>query len=148
METNKDLNRQVVNNAAYGKTNSAYPGQNIGLTLDNVKKFVDNAKKIQGTTFLSAVGTVTPSVQLPATAKMIVGIVFGGNAANTDTFTMLINEERAISVGSVHAFLEQSGKPQIGFYEFVRPVASSTSINLSYTSAAAGNNILFSVWYI
>lgn len=144
---NKDLNRQLVNNAAFGKTNSAYPGQNMGLSLDNVKKLVDNARKIQGTVFTSAIGTVTPSIQLPATAKYIVGIVFGGAPIQSDTFTMLINEERAIATASVHAFSEQTGKPQIGYYEFIRPVASSTSINISYTSTAA-NNIIFSVWYV
>ena len=144
---NKDLNRQLVNAAADGKTNSAYAGQNMGLSLEQVKKLVDNSKKLQGTVFTSAAGTVTPSVQLPATAKMIVGICFGGASANTDTFTMLINEERAISTASVHSFSEQTGKPQAGYYEFIRPVASSTSINLSYTSTAA-NTIIFNVWYI
>ena len=144
---NKDLNRQLVNNAAYGKTNSAYAGQNAGLSLEQVKNLVDNAKKVQGTVFTTAVGSVSPSVQLPATAKFIVGICFGGAPIQTDTFTMLINEERAIATASVHSFSEQTGKPQVGYYEFIRPVASSTSINLSYTSTAA-NTVIFNVWYI
>ena len=144
---NKELNRQLVNAAAYGKTNSAYAGQNMGLSLDQVKKLIDNAKKIQGTIFTTAAGSVSPSVQLPATAKMIVGICFGGSPLQSDTFTMLINEERAIATASVHSFSEQTGKPQNGYYEFIRPVASATAINLSYTSTAA-NTVIFNVWYI
>lgn len=144
---NKEANRQLVNNAAFGKTNSAYPGQNMGLSLQSVKDLIENAKKIQGVSFISAAGVVTPSIQLPATAKYIVGICFGGNPLQTDTFTMLINEERAIATASVHAFSEQTGKPEAGYYKFLRPVASSTAINLSYTSTAA-NTIIFNVWYV
>ncbi len=104
-EINKARARQVVNASAFGKTNNAYPGQNMGLSLEQVKRLVDEAKKIQGTTFISAIGSVT-------------------------------------------AFSQQTGKPQLGYYEFVRPVASATAINLNYTSAVAANVILFSVWYV
>ncbi len=147
-EINKARARQVVNASAFGKTNNAYPGQNMGLSLEQVKRLVDEAKKIQGTTFISAIGSVTPSIQLPATAKFIKGIIFSGTIAAADTFDLLINEERAISTGSVTAFSQQTGKPQLGYYEFVRPVASATAINLNYTSAVAANVILFSVWYV
>ncbi len=147
-EINKARARQSVNASAFGKTNNSYPGQNMGLSLDQVKRLVDEAKKIQGTTFISAIGTVTPSIQLPATAKFIKGIIFSGTTAPADTFDLLINEERAIATGSVTAFQQQTGKPQLGYYEFVRPVASATAINLNYTSGVAANTILFSVWYV
>lgn len=147
-EINKARARQSVNAAAFGKTNNAYPGQNMGLSLEQVKKLVDESKKIQGTSFISSVGTVTPSIQLPATAKFIKGIIFSGTIAPADTFDLLINEERAIATGSATSFSQQSGKPQLGYYEFVRPVASATAVNLNYTSATAANVILFSVWYV
>lgn len=147
-EINKARARQSVNAAAFGKTNNAYPGQNMGLSLEQVKKLVDESKKIQGTSFISSVGTVTPSIQLPATAKFIKGIIFSGTIAAADTFDLLINEERAIATGSATSFSQQSGKPQLGYYEFVRPVASATAVNLNYTSATAANVILFSVWYV
>ena len=67
---------------------------------------------------------------------------------NHTHFDLLINEERAIATGSVTAFQQQTGKPQIGYYEFVRPVASATAVNLNYTSGTAANTILFSVWYV
>ena len=75
-EINKARARQVVNASAFGKTNNAYPGQNMGLSLEQVKQLVNEAKKIQGTSFNTAIGTVTPSIQLPATAKFIKGIIF------------------------------------------------------------------------
>jgi hypothetical protein len=147
-EINKARARQVVNASAFGKTNNAYPGQNIGLSLEQVKKLVDNAKKIQGIAFNTAIGTITPTIQLPATAKYIVGFLFSGTTAPADTFDLLINEERAINTGSVTSFEQQTGKPQIGYYEFLRPVASATAVNLNYTSLVAANVVLFSIWYV
>ena len=106
MENNqffKNQARKVTTNAAFGKTNSSAPGQNMGLSLEQVKQFVSDAEKVVGITFTSAAGTITPNIQLPATAKYIKGFVFS-NTVNTDTFDLLINEERAIATGSAAAF--------------------------------------------
>jgi len=140
--------RATVTNSAYGKTNNAHPGQNMGLTLADVKKIVDNAQKVVGTTFTSAAGVTTPNVQIPATAKYIVGFVFGGQPAATDTFSMLINEERCIDNASVNAYQSQVGKPLAGYYEFFRPVAGATAINLSYNSIAGGTQVTFQIVYV
>jgi hypothetical protein len=146
---NKNLARSVVNKSAFGKTNSAYPGQNMNLSLEQVKKLVDNAEKIVGLIFTSAAGTITPNIQLPATAKFIKGFVFSGTPANTDTFELLINEERAISGAAVLSFQATNAKPsRKSYYDFVRPIASSTAINLNYTSIAGGATITLQVIYV
>jgi hypothetical protein len=144
---NKNLARQVVQNASFGKTNSAYPGQNMGLSLEQVKSAIDNAKKVQGVSFTSAIGTVTPNVQLPATAKLIKGFCFAGSFLNTDTFDLLINEEKVVSTGSVQAYGTSTGKPLQGYFELQRPVASSTAISLNYISTGA-NTVIFQVVYV
>jgi len=145
--TAKAFGRKTNNRAAFGKTNSAHPGQNMGLTLDDVKQLVDEAPKVVGTTFTSAAGTVNPNVQIPATAKYIVGFVFTGGAA-TDTFSLLINEERAIDNSSTQPYLAAVGKPLEGYYPFMRPVAGATSINLSYVSLAGAAQVTFQIVYI
>jgi hypothetical protein len=61
---------------------------------------------------------------------------------------MLINEERAIDTGAVQAFQAAAGKPLAGYFDFMRPVAGSTAINLNYTSAVAGASVNFQVVYI
>lgn len=139
--------RAVITNSSYGKTNNAHPGQNMGLTLSDVKKIVDNAQKVVGTTFTSSAGTSNPAVQIPATAKYIVGFVFTGGAA-TDTFSLLINEERAIDNSSTQPYLAAVGKPLEGYYPFMRPVAGATSINLSYVSLAGAAQVTFQIVYI
>ena len=139
--------RAVVTNSAYGKTNNAHPGQNMGLTLADVKKLVDNAQKVVGSTFTSAAGTSNPAVQIPATAKYIVGFVFTGSAA-TDTFSLLINNERAIDNSSTAPYLAGTGKPLEGYFPFMRPVAGATSINLSYVSIAGGAQVTFQIVYV
>jgi len=140
--------RRVVDAAGFGKVNTAYAGQNAGLSLEEVKRLVDVAPKVVGTTFTTAAGTITPNVQLPATAKFIIGFVFAGTPNAADTFDMLINEERAIDTGAVQAFQAATGKPLAGYFEFMRPVAGSTAINLNYTSAVAGGSVNFQVVYI
>ena len=145
---NKAIASRVVTDAAFGKTNNAHPGQNMGLSLEQVKNLVDNAEKVVGVSFTSTAGTVTPNIQLPATAKYIKGIVFAGNPANSDTFTLLINEERAIQTAGVAAYQATTGKPQKGYVDFMRPVASATAVNLNYTSIAGGQAIVFQVVYV
>jgi hypothetical protein len=151
MENNefyKNQARKVGANAAFGKTNSAYPGQNMGKSLEQVKNLVENSEKVVGVSFTSAAGTVTPNIQLPATAKYIKGFAFT-HTVNTDTFDLLINEERAISNGAAFAFTADTGKPsKKAYYEFMRPVASSTAITLNYNSVAGGNLIVLQVIYV
>lgn len=140
--------QRAVNASGFGKVNTAYPGQNAGMSLEQVKQLIDVAPKVIGTTFTTAAGTVTPNVQLPSTAKYMIGIVFAGAPAAADTFDMLINEERAVDTGAVQAFQAAAGKPLAGYFEFLRPVAGATAINLVYTSAAAGNAVNFQIVYI
>lgn len=147
MDIRKNLARAVVKTSSMGKTNSAYPGQNMGLSLNEVKEYVDNAKKVQGVSFTTAIGTVTPNVQLPSTAKMIKGFVFAGSPTATDTFNLLINEERVVSTGSVAAFQSSTGKPLMAYFELMRPVASATAVTLEYTSGAV-NTVIFQIVYV
>lgn len=150
MENNnfyKGIARKVGANASFGKTNSAYPGQNMGKSLEQVKDLVENSEKVVGITFTSTAGTITPNIQLPATAKYIKGFVFS-NAVATDTFDLLINEERAIATGSAFAFSAQSGKPNKSYFDFARPVASATAVQLNYTSVVGGTLIVLQVIYV
>lgn len=143
----KDQARKVGSAAAYGKTNSAYPGQNMGKSLEQIKQMVENAEKIVGVSFTSTAGTITPNIQLPATAKYIKGFTFS-NVNATDVFDLLINEERAIANGSAFAFNVDTGKPNKSYFEFLRPVASSTAIQLNFTSVAGGRLIVLQVIYV
>lgn len=146
---NKNLARSVVNKSAFGKTNSAYPGQNMNLSLDQVKNLVDNAEKVVGLVFTSAIGTITPNIQLPATAKYIKGFVFSGTPNPTDTFELLINEERAISGAAVLSYQATQSKPsKKAYFDFMRPIASSTAINLNYSSFVGGGVITLQVIYV
>ena len=144
----KMAGRSVVAASAFGKTNNAHPGQNMGLSLEQVKKLVDNAQKVKGTSFTSIAGTTQPNVQIPATAKYIVGFSFAGTITAADTFNLIINNERAIDTGSVQAYQVNTGKPEKAYYDFFRPVASATAINIEYTSAVAGSAVVFQLIYI
>jgi len=144
----KAAGRAVGINSGFGRVNTSHPGQNMGLTLEDVKSLVDNAQKVIGIQFTSVAGTTTPNIQIPATAKYIVGFCFAGAPAATDIFTLTINNEQAISNGSVIAYQANTGKPQIGYYDFFRPVAGATAINLAYTSLAGGAVVNIQLIYV
>lgn len=144
----KKLGQINVRNSGFGKTNSAHPLQNMGYTLDQVKSLVDNAEKVIGINFTSIAGTTQPNIQIPATAKYMVGFAFAGAGANSDTFSLLINNERAIDNGSAQAYQINTGRPDTAYFQFFRPVAGATAINLNYTSLAGGTAIVFQLIYI
>jgi len=148
MDYSKQAGRTIVQRAAYGQTNNSHPLQNMGMTLEQVKLLVDKAQKVIGINFTSIAGTTSPNIQIPATAKYMIGICFAGAGATTDTFNLLINNERTIDNGSCQAYQVATGKPQIGYFEFFRPVAGATAINLNYTSIAGGTAIVFQIIYI
>ena len=75
-------------------------------------------------------------------------LFFAGAGATTDTFSLLINNERAIDNGSAQAYQIGTGRPDSAYYEFFRPVAGATAINLTYTSTAGGTAIVFQLIYI
>lgn len=145
----KNIAAASVASAAYTKTNTAYPGQNLGMSLNDVKKLVENAEKVTGTSFTTVLGTATPNVQLPSTAKLIKGFSIAGTINPADTFDLLINEERAISQGAAFAFYATAAKPAVkNYFDFVRPVASATAITINYNSAVAGNQIVLHIVYV
>lgn len=139
--------RQGVN-SAFGRVNTSHPGQNMGLTLEEVKTLVDNSKKVIGINFTSVAGTTTPNIQIPATAKYIVGFCFAGAGAATDTFSLTINNEQAINNGAAQAYQVNTGKPEKAYYDFFRPIAGATAINLNYTSIAGGAVVVIQLIYV
>ena len=116
--------------------------------LEKVKELVDKAQKVIGVTFTSIAGTTQPNIQIPATAKYMVGFCFAGAGANTDTFDLIINNERCIDNGSTQAYQIATGRPDMAYYNFFRPVAGATAINLDYTSIAGGTVVVFQIIYV
>lgn len=148
MDYSKQAGRTLVNQSGFGKTNTAHPMQNMGLSLEKVKELVDKAQKVIGVSFTSIAGTTQPNIQIPATAKYMVGFCFAGAGANTDTFDLIINNERCIDNGSTQAYQISTGRPDMAYYNFFRPVAGATAINLDYTSLAGGTVVVFQIIYV
>jgi len=148
MDYSKQAGRTLVNQSAFGKTNNAHPLQNMGVSLEKVKELVDKAQKVIGVTFTSIAGTTQPNIQIPATAKYMVGFCFAGAGAATDTFDLIINNERCIDNGSTQAYQIATGRPDMAYFNFFRPVAGATAINLDYTSIAGGTVVVFQIIYV
>jgi hypothetical protein len=148
MDYSKQAGRNLVNKSGFGITNNAHPLQNMGLSLEKVKELVDKAQKVIGISFTSVAGTTQPNIQIPATAKYMVGFCFAGAGATTDTFDLIINNERCIDNGSTQAYQIATGRPDMAYFNFFRPVAGATAINLDYTSIAGGTAVVFQIIYV
>lgn len=145
------LTRRAVGNAAYGQVNTAHPGQNMGLTLDQVKELVENSEKAVGSRFTSAVGTVNITPQLPAQAKYIVGIAFTRITNVADQFTLEVNNEKVYTDAGVAGFTKSDllgGATEKPYFEMFRPVAGSTALSIDYNSLVGGDDIVFTVFYV
>lgn len=135
--------------AGFGKVNTAHPGQNMGLTLDQVRDLVENGVKAMGVSFVTAAGSVTPNIQLPATAKYIVGFAFSNqNIPTDDVFTLLINEEQTHQNAGAWNYTIKFGGDNEAYFRFFRPVAGSTSVQMNYTSVAGGNANVLTIFYV
>lgn len=134
---------------AMGMVNTGHPGQNMGLSLEQVKQMIANCPKALGVSFVSAAGTVNPKIEFPSTAKYLVGLSFANIAAgnSADVFTMFINEEQAIKGGSAFAFSVRTGSPQ-PYFDFFRPIGGSTSLKIDYSSIGGGDNLVLTLFYV
>ncbi len=134
--------------AGVGVVNTTHPGQNMGLSLDQVKDIIANSEKVQGVTFTSAAGEVTPAVKFPSTAKFLLGFSFSKIANVADSFNLNINEEKAITGGSAYAYSQKDGNSECAYYEFPRVIGGSTSLLLEYISAVGGESIVATFHYV
>jgi len=137
--------------SAFGIVNSSHPGQNMGLTLEQVQEMVANAEKAQGTRFTSAVGLVNITPQLPNTAKYIVGISFSRVTNPADQFTLTVNNEKVFTEAGVTGFTKSEitgGETEDPYFNMFRPIAGSTSLSVDYFSLAGGDEIVFTVFYV
>lgn len=148
VDTFKNAAQVQQERSGLGVVNTASPGQNMGLTLDQVKEIIANSEKVIGVTFTSAAGSVSPDVKFPSTAKYLLGFSFSPIANLADTFTMTINEEIAIKEGSAYGFSNRSGTPDASFFQFLRIIGGSTSLNIDYNSAVGGEKIVFTAHYV
>lgn len=134
--------------AGVSPVNTGHPGQNMGLTLQQVKDIIANSEKVQGKAFVSANGEVTPEINFPATAKYLMGFTFSKIANVADTFDLTINNEAAIKTGSAYAYSQKDGNSEEAYFPFARVIGGSTSVELKYNSSVGGENIVFTAHYV
>lgn len=128
--------------------NTAYPGQNMNLSRQQIEDIAAQQGRVYGTSFTSAAGTTSPPVVVPPTSKYLFGIAFSGTPANTDTFTIMINEMQLTVGASVDAYTVAAGKPDRGYFPLFSLLAGQNSINLTYTSVAGGQPIVFNYLFV
>lgn len=146
----KSIARANAVKSAIGKVNVDYPGQNMDLSLDQVKNLVNNAPKAVGERFVSSGSTLTVVPKFPPQAKYLIGFSFSQITNTDDQFNLTINNEQSIINGSATAFQkpQQSGSDK-PYFEWFRPIGGSAQVELNYNSpAGGGDNIVVTFFYV
>lgn len=129
-------------------SNMTFPGQNMGLDPELVKKISAAQPNTLGVSFVGGAGSVVqPSIQLQPTTQYMLGIVFAGTGVANDTFSLSLNNQKIIDGAAAGAYFVGAGKPLLGYYEFFRFVGGASSMQLDYLSSAA-NDIVFNIVYV
>jgi hypothetical protein len=114
-----------------------FPGTDGGLSIDQVREFIQNQKRITGETFRVGVGNTNVQVELPGDARLLLGIVFDTTDAGA-TFDLRINNGGVIDNGSVATHIVTNPVNGVNFVAYNYPLTSKTSIDLVYTSVVGG----------
>jgi hypothetical protein len=132
------------------KTNAPqYPGEQSGASLEQVREYVKNQKRVKGYRITADTGNTTQQVRLSGDARMLLGfsilLVPAQVTADTipETFTMTINNETVINQCSPKFFSPDFCDDE--YYEFPRPLSGTDDITLyiSNSNAAQAVNIIF-----
>jgi hypothetical protein len=135
----RNFNTPILNNLPGAGTEQSYPGQKLGMSLQETKHFVQNQIKSIGLKTALVVGTVTDKIQLPGDAAIFVGIGFD-KLVDAD-FTLTVNQGIIHeSIGTAFATVGNAGGLGIQPYFPVNmPVSGNDTIKIDFVSNFAGN---------
>jgi hypothetical protein len=114
-----------------------FPGTQGGLSIDQVRHYIENQKRVTGISFAAGVGNTTVNVELPGDARLLLGICFDMNDQGA-TFDLTINNGGVIDNGSVQTHVMLNPMNGINYIFYNYPLSSKTSIDLVYTSVLGG----------
>lgn len=86
----------------YTKANQ-FPGLDSGKTMEQIRKWTKNQKKLKGFNFNVVSGTAVENLSLPGEARFLLGFKCRTDAAPTDVdFTILLNNEQIIETANLN----------------------------------------------
>lgn len=124
-----------------------YPGQKLGMSLEQVRQFIAISKKCKGETFDIAAGANDFTIELSGTAKMLLGfsLLIDDTADANKPLDMqfIINEE--IMIDQVNPEFFSPDFMDEEFYVFPRPLSGTDILKILVTGQA--NNRMFGAFY-
>jgi len=126
-----------------GKQAQAYPGQNYGLTIDDVQKIAQNTVRKKGFTIAVAANTPQPTpITLIGTAKVLLGIVISMDDTTVNAINTLDVDEDTVLNGVSYTHLTRDATRSSykeDYYPINKLITGQSSINLTITSTGATN---------
>lgn len=129
--------------------NVQFPGSTYGAKLQTVRKLVNKQKKIKGYRFTIPTGNSTQTLQLPGTAKLLLGVkiyTVNPNGSTPDfNFSITVNNEKLIDTVSVEQFdinVTFSNQQQ-EYLAINRPLAGQDTITADFALNAVFTNVIY-----
>ena len=130
--------------------NPAYPGEQLGMSLDAVRSRYILAGKIYGQTLPLPVGTSAAiSIHLPRDGRVLNGIniLFAyANAAENPLLTLTINNTKFITSTNVRAIDAPTLGSQV-YYPLSLPLSGNDEIIAEISNVTVANNMYINFFY-
>lgn len=133
----------------YGGIN-ARPGQKLGMTIQEVKDFIKAQKRIKGFSFDVVAGDNTGlQVQLPGTAKVLLGIIcFPGTTATAGSNEIELKINNEIAIEQTPARFLSADVTDSDFIYLPRPLSGNDDISININGVIAPDTVEFGFYYI
>ena len=134
--------------------NTQFPGSTYGAKLSTVRRLVSKQKKIKGYRFTIPQGNSTQTLQLPGSAKLLLGIKLynqNPNGITTDLqLSVLVNNEKLIDTVHTAQFdcNPANSNQQQEYLAINRPLAGQDTINVEFTNGNLANVTNLHVFYL
>jgi hypothetical protein len=147
------LGGKVTSGATAGKMVPGYPGQKLGLSMEQVQAFIQGSRKVKGFIINLAAGVPNPvNIDISGNAKLLLGFVlfprtqFADPTLQPRAISLMINDEQAINT-MPFSLINKQNSTDNDYFEFIRPVAGNDSITLTIDNTGAGVQTIDAAFY-
>lgn len=130
--------------------NPAYPGQQLGMSLDEVRGRYIEAGKIYGQTLPLPVATSGQiTINLPKDGRVLNGININyayASAAENPLLTLTVNNTKFITSGNIRAIDATTLGSQV-YYPLALPLSGNDEIVIEMSGVTVANNMYINFFY-
>lgn len=151
--TNQILQGNAGISPTAGKMTPQYPGEKLGLSMEQVQALIMGSRKVRGFRFTLTAGAPNEfDIDISGNAMLLLGFVlfpntnFANPTLQPRTISLMINDEQVINT-MPFSLINKQNSTDNDYYEFIRPVAGNDSITLTIDNTGAGVQVIDAAFY-